>query len=77
MITQKHLAEMLKTVSATEIARLSGVSRKTVYRLRNLENSPSLKTIEALVSAVQSMKWVELQDKGRDSSKPGEAKQSS
>ena len=56
MLTSKQLAEMLKTVNAKDAATLAGVSEKTIYRLRNCKNSPSLDTVERLVAAVNALR---------------------
>ena len=56
MLTSKQLAEMLMTVNAKDVAKLADVSEKTIYRLRNCKNSPSLDTVERLVAAVNALR---------------------
>jgi DNA-binding XRE family transcriptional regulator len=56
MLTSKQLAEMLKTVDAEAVAKLADVSVKTIYRLRNQKNSPTLATAERLVAAVNALR---------------------
>jgi DNA-binding LacI/PurR family transcriptional regulator len=56
MLTSKQLAEMLQTVNAEDVAKLADVSVKTIYRLRNMKNSPSLATAERLVAAVNALR---------------------
>lgn len=56
MLTQSELAALLKSVPVEPISKLSGVNTKTIYRLRHSDNSPTLKTVEKLVSAVRLYK---------------------
>lgn len=56
MITKAELSEMLKAANVEELARLSGVSIKTIYRLRHMKHAPTLDTVEALVVAMDRMK---------------------
>ena len=44
------------TVNAKDVAKLADVSEKTIYRLRNCKNSPSLDTVERLVAAVNALR---------------------
>jgi transcriptional regulator with XRE-family HTH domain len=55
MITKAELAEKLKAANVEELARLSGVSIKTIYRLRHMKHAPTLDTVEALVVAMDRM----------------------
>ena len=56
MMTREQLAELLRTVNVEDVAREAQVSTKTIYRLRNQENAPTLDTVEALVAAVKRVK---------------------
>ena len=56
MLTSRQLAEILNTVNVRDVAKLADVSEKTVYRLRNMKNSPSLRTVERLVEAVNALR---------------------
>jgi DNA-binding phage protein len=53
MHTKQTLSDLLMTVPVEEVARESGLSTKTIYRLRNQENAPRLDTIESVVAAVR------------------------
>ncbi len=56
MMNRDQLAELLRTVNVDDLHRESGISTKTIYRLRNKENAPTLDTVEALVAAVKRVK---------------------
>lgn len=56
MMTRDQLAELLRSVDVQALHRESGVSTKTIYRLRAKENAPTLDTVEALVSAAKRIK---------------------
>lgn len=56
MLTRDQLAALLLTVNVEDLARESGVSAKTIYRLRHRENAPTLDTVELLVAAVDRLK---------------------
>jgi transposase len=56
MLTRDQLADILKTVSVEALHKESGVSIKTIYRLRNRTNSPTLDTAAALLAAVEKLK---------------------
>lgn len=56
MLTQKQLAEMLLTVNVQDVAKLAGVSEKTIYRLRHMQHSPSLSTAEKIIAAVEALR---------------------
>lgn len=51
MLNRQQLAELLQSVNVREVADLSGISEKTIYRLRHQANSPNLETIERLQAA--------------------------
>ena len=53
MLTRQELAELLRSAPVNDISRLSGVAPKTIYRLRHEAHSPTLRTVERLVSAVR------------------------
>jgi DNA-binding phage protein len=53
MHTKQTLADLLMTVPVEDVARESGLSTKTIYRLRNQEHAPRLDTIESVVAAVK------------------------
>lgn len=53
MITCAQLAEALKAVSVAELARHTGIAEKTIYRLRNQANDPSLGTVEKLLAGIE------------------------
>jgi DNA-binding phage protein len=43
-------------VNVREVAREADVSTKTIYRLRNKQNSPTLDTVEQIVAAVRRLR---------------------
>lgn len=55
MLTRDELADLLKRVDVADVAREAKVSTKTVYRLRHKANSPTLDTVERIVSAVRKL----------------------
>lgn len=59
MLTREKLAALLLTVNVEDLSRESGVSAKTIYRLRHCENAPTLDTVESLVAAVERLKQSE------------------
>lgn len=52
MVTRIELAELLKSVPVGDVVRESGVSQKTVYRLRHVKHAPTLDTVQRLLDAV-------------------------
>lgn len=56
MITCAQLAETLKSVNVAELARHTGIAEKTIYRLRNQSNDPSLGTVEKLLAGIERIK---------------------
>jgi DNA-binding phage protein len=56
MLTRDQLADLLATVNVREVAREADVSTKTIYRLRNKQNSPTLDTVEQIVAAVRRLR---------------------
>lgn len=55
MVNAHELADRLKRVSVEDVCRESGLSAKTIYRLRNLKNSPTLDTVESLLKAIETI----------------------
>lgn len=55
MLTKAQLADMLAGVNVEDVARESGVSVKTVYRLRHQRHSPTLDTVEKLLDAIAKL----------------------
>jgi transcriptional regulator with XRE-family HTH domain len=58
MLNPDQLADLLKTRSAAELADLSGLSVKTIYRLRDKETSPTLATVQRLLDALSGRRYV-------------------
>lgn len=56
MMTRDQLAKLLATVRVADVARESGVSTKTIYRLRHKQNAPTLDTVAVIVAAVKRLK---------------------
>lgn len=56
MVTPKQLAEMLQQVNVGEVAKATGLSTKTIYRLRNQEHAPNLETVLKLLDAIKASK---------------------
>lgn len=56
MMTRDQLAELLGTVAVEDVAREANVSTKTIYRLRHKKHSPTLDTVESILSAVKRLK---------------------
>lgn len=55
VINQESLAALLKAANVEALSALSGVSAKTIYRLRHGEHSPNLRTVEALMRALSQL----------------------
>jgi transcriptional regulator with XRE-family HTH domain len=55
MVTAIELAERLKGVSVEDVCKESGLSAKTIYRLRHRKNSPTLDTVEILLKAIDKI----------------------
>lgn len=55
MMTRDQLAELLSSVSVEEVSKKSGLSTKTIYRLRHKQHAPTLDTVEKIVSAVSAL----------------------
>lgn len=55
MLTPQELSERLKAVNVEALAKESGVSVKTIYRLRHMTNSPRLGLVVKLVEAMQRL----------------------
>lgn len=58
LLTRSDLAALLLKVSVEDVARESGLSVKTIYRLRQQQNSPTLETAEKVVSAIRRINAV-------------------
>lgn len=56
MVTRDDLAVMLADVRVEDVARLAGVSTKTIYRLRHKKHSPTLDTVAVIVAALKQLK---------------------
>jgi len=56
MKTSDQLAELLKGVRVEDVCQLSGMSAKTIYRLRHKQHSPTLDTVEKLLKAIDKIK---------------------
>lgn len=55
MVTRVELADKLKRVNVADVARESGVSVKTVYRLRHQAHAPTLDTVAKLLDAIKRL----------------------
>jgi DNA-binding phage protein len=55
MLTSDQLAAILQGVNVAAVARESGVSTKTIYRLRNKQHEPVLRTVHALIDAIERL----------------------
>jgi transcriptional regulator with XRE-family HTH domain len=56
MQTSHELAETLKQFRVEDVAQRSGVSVKTIYRLRHQQHSPTLDTVEKLLKAIDEIR---------------------
>lgn len=54
-MTRDQLAERLRTVNAMELSRASGIAAKTIYRLREKANAPTLDTVQRLLDGMRKM----------------------
>jgi DNA-binding XRE family transcriptional regulator len=55
MLTRNELAALLLTVNVKDVAKLAGVSTKTVYRLRWGQHCPSMDTAQRLIDAAHAL----------------------
>lgn len=55
MVTSDQLAKVLQAVNVEDVAKLAGVSTKTVYRLRHKKHSTTIDTAADLVSAARKL----------------------
>lgn len=55
MLTREQLAALLMRVNVDDLSRVSGVSTKTIYRLRRQETSTTLDTVEALIRGIDEL----------------------
>lgn len=53
LLTSADLAALLAKTNVEAVARESGLSVKTIYRLRQQKNSPTLETAEKIVAAIR------------------------
>jgi DNA-binding phage protein len=58
MNTREQLAEALRGVNVAKLARHTGIAEKTIYRLRNGANDPTLGTAERLIAGAAEIKQV-------------------
>lgn len=56
MLTRQELADILHGVNVADVAQRAKVAPKTIYRLRNLKNAPTLDTVAAILAAVDEIK---------------------
>lgn len=49
-----HLKAALARVDASKLARLSGVTARTIYRIRDGAHSPRLETVERLMPHIKA-----------------------
>ena len=56
MVTSQQLAEMLSTVNVEDVARAANLSTKTIYRLRHQQHSPTLDTVQRILTAISEVK---------------------
>lgn len=55
MTTRQQLSALLRAVNVEALHAASGVSTKTIYRLRNDANAPNLATVERLLAGVEKL----------------------
>ena len=55
VMTPDQLSALLRRVNAAAVAADSGVSVKTIYRLRHKANSPNLATMAKLVGSIERL----------------------
>lgn len=55
MLNRQDLAALLMTVNVKALADASGVSEKTIYRLRRQEFSPTYSTVEKLMKGTAAL----------------------
>lgn len=58
MLTPHELAEALRTVEVKKLSAVTGLAEKTIYRLRNQANSPTLATVEKLLHGIKLLKAI-------------------
>lgn len=54
--TKDEMAQMLAGLNVADVAKASGLSEKTIYRLRWKQTRPSLETLERLSAALPKRK---------------------
>ena len=58
LLTRADLAALLAKTNAEAVARESGLSLKTIYRLRHQKNAPTLETAEKVIAAIRRINAV-------------------
>lgn len=53
LLTRSDLAAMLAKANVEQVAKESGVSAKTIYRLRHQKHAPTLDTADKLLAALR------------------------
>lgn len=61
MNTRAEIAQMLSDVNVADLARESGISTKTIYRLRHQHTAPTLGTVETLLAAIARLQSADQQ----------------
>lgn len=55
MLSHDEFAQALRTVEVSKLAAITGLSEKTIYRLRNGTNSPTLRTFERCMAGIKAL----------------------
>jgi predicted transcriptional regulator len=55
MVNEYELSLLLSRVNVEDVARVSGLSTKTIYRLRHQQNSPTLATVRRILDALREL----------------------
>lgn len=53
MMTREKLAALLQGVDVNAVAKAASLSPRTIKRIQKQENSPNLKTLESILSALK------------------------
>lgn len=62
MLTKEELAAALQKVNVADVARRTGLTTKTIYRLRHAAHEPRLDTVQDILRAIAD---IELDKKQR------------
>ena len=54
-MNSKQLSDVLRQVDVKDLAKSSGISEKTIYRLRHEQHSPTLTTVNKLLDAAAKL----------------------